>query len=309
MSSLPSSSRLVVPCRRGASFSFARRYLSPSRPRLSFRSPFRRRFALRLVVVLSRFPSRRFRCCLIRRPLSQRAPFPFACRYSFLVSFVVQAFRPSLSPFPVSSAAQSPLLSHQPPLFASCAVSSCSSLVVSSRSPPRSSSRLLSSRPPSRPLSRLIRRSLPLCRLVRRFCLLAATRFVPFLVSFRRSTSRQSFRSQCRRLVLAPRFLDTGGGAFLPFDSERASKRGERTDSVRMMDWGRAERAKGVAMGHSCDGRRCRASRQAGRYVDAPLTYSTGGAWGVSVFSHAGGRGRFCSPVPRCFSLIVPRRT
>lgn len=54
------SSRRSLPQR--APFSFTRRYLSPSRPRLSsrlsFRFSFRRRPALRLVVVLSRFPSR-----------------------------------------------------------------------------------------------------------------------------------------------------------------------------------------------------------------------------------------------------------
>lgn len=111
-----------------APFSFARRYLSPSRPRsslrLSFRSPFRRRSALRLVVVLSRFPSRlsskhsvrrcsRFpsypppslRRRFIRRPLPPRAPFRLARRSSFrsvLVPFprpvprlVPSSFRPS----------------------------------------------------------------------------------------------------------------------------------------------------------------------------------------------------------------------
>lgn len=105
---------IVVSFRRSlpqrAPFSFARRYLSSFRPRLSsrlsFRFPFRRRPALRLVVVLSRFPSRlssersvrrcpRFpsypppslRRRFIRRPLPPRAPFCSARRLSSHSSF------------------------------------------------------------------------------------------------------------------------------------------------------------------------------------------------------------------------------
>lgn len=68
------SSRRSLPQR--APFSFARRYLSPSRPRLSsrlsFRFSFRRRPALRLVVVLSWFPSR----LSSKRSVRRRPRFP-----------------------------------------------------------------------------------------------------------------------------------------------------------------------------------------------------------------------------------------
>lgn len=99
------SSRRSLPQR--APFSFACRYLSPSRPRLSsrlsFRFPFRRR---------PRFPSYpppSLRRHLIRRPLPPRAPFRLARRSSFrsvLVPSVVSSFRsvpvPFSVPFPVS---------------------------------------------------------------------------------------------------------------------------------------------------------------------------------------------------------------
>ena len=65
------------------------------------------------------------------------------------VSFVVQAFRPPSSPFPVLFAAQSPPSSHPPPIAALCAVPSCSSLVAR-RLVPFSSRRRLVHRPARR---------------------------------------------------------------------------------------------------------------------------------------------------------------
>lgn len=121
--------------------------------------------------------------------------------------------------------------------------------------------------PAAVPVSRFIRRpvsavvsSAAHCRLVRRSVLLVARRsvlrlvrrpVVPFLVSSARIVSP-------RRLVSSPRFLDTMGGAFFSFDSERGEQAREQAACGR---WIRAERRERVAW-HPCDG--VLASKQAG---------------------------------------------
>ena len=224
---LPSSPRLVASsrprCRLVVSFC------------LSFRSS--SRLIRRLVSSFLAAEGAVFACSplFVSVPSSSLVPFvvpfsvspssrpPSRCRLIPVpVSFVVQAFRPPSSPFPVLSAAQSPPSSHPPPIAALCAVPSCSSLVVSSR-------RRFVHRPARR-------RSVP--RPVR---------------SSRRSSSARPpspFPRQERRGVFFSRSM-AGGQASKGAGRRRAG------DGL-----GRAGRARGIAIGRSCDW--ALASKQAG---------------------------------------------
>lgn len=177
------------------------------------------------------------------------------------VSFVVQAFRPPSSPFPVLSAAQSPPSSHPPPIAALCAVPSCSSLVVSSR---------------SRPV--VVSFIVPLA-------------VVPFLVPSVRLVVH-------RRLVRPPRSLDTMGGAFFSFDSERGEQASKGA--------GRRQAGDGLGQSGESEGRGVHAMGrwQASRRADTRTprsSYSTGGAWSVLFFFMRWGRGRLAPPSPVVF--------
>lgn len=252
-----------------APFSFALRYLSPSRPRP----------ALRLVVVLSRFPSR----------LSSKR----SVRRSVLRSSVISS---------VGS-------SHPSSLAALCAVSSCSSLVVSPLVPFPVSFIV-----PPAAVSFVISFRRHLIRRLSAACAVLFARRSSLVVSFRPS-SRPVVSSIVHRLVPAPRFLDTMGGAFSFLIRWRADKQArertdERTDGGRVMDWGRAERARGIAIRHSCDCHHCRDKQAGGRIRGRPASPTRrGGACGRIVFFHARGRGAFHSPSPPVVLAIVPRST
>lgn len=302
-----------------APFAFARRYLSPSRPRSSFRSsfrsPFRRRSVLRLVVVLSRFPSRRLRCHLIRRPLSQRAPFPFAHRYSFPVSFVVQAFPPVVVPVSrlirrpvsavVSSAAPCRLVRRSVLLVA------CRLVPPSSRPSLRSSSSLLSSRrlvpflvlfsvhPSSHPVGSFHPSSLAASCAVsfaRRSSLVVSSFLVPFSVPFPVSFPMSSVRPP------SPFPRHDGRGVFPISIASVASKQVSRRRAGDGLGQSGESEGRGVhAMG------RWQASRRADTRTPRS-SYSTGGAWSVLFFSCDGGEGVWL-PRPPWFFAIGSRST
>lgn len=155
--------------------------------------------------------------------------------------------------------------SHPSSLAASCAVS----LAHRSSSCPVVPSSSRSSSVGSSPSFRL--RTVP--RLVHRS---VVSSVVPLVVSF-----------LIRRLVPAPRSSTRQGGAFPPIRWRRAGQASTRAGGA-LDSEGRGKQADEESNRRQIRGRPASSTRR-------------GGAWGVSVF-HAMGRGRFGSPVPRCFS-------
>ena len=138
------------------------------------------------------------------------------------------------------------------------------------------------------------------------FRLLAARRSSSRRFSFR-SPSRSPFRSPCRRLVLSPRFLDTGGGAFSFLVQWRASKQARERAGERGDGLGRAGKVKGMASMRLGVGKQTvEAGHGIGRYEDAPLILFDGRGVGAYRFFMRWGRGRLTPPSPWFFA-IVPR--
>lgn len=248
------SSRRPLPQR--APFSFARRYLSPSRPRLSsrlsFRFPFRRRPVLRLVVVL--FRSR----LVVSVVVSSVVPCRSGRRFHLLVA--------TRSPYRLSSrrsVRRCPRFpSHPPPslrrLISSvvpcrrCGLVRRSVLLAACRLIPRSVPRLVYRSARRRLIRHLIRRLIRSAHFIRR----PLSPRAPFRFARRssRSPSRPSFRRRSvPRLVPSsrPSFIGSSllsvsstrwAGRFLSsFDGGRASKQGSGQTSGRTMDrtgWG-----------------------------------------------------------------------
>lgn len=225
---------------------------------------------------------------------------------------------PSSSRLAVSSF---PLLSHPSSLVVSCAVSFCSSLVVSFR--PRPVLRLVHRPACCRLVLRFVPRSVPRSsvvssvgsshssflavlpprapfRLAHRssscFVVVSSPRLVLHLVpSSFRFPSRRSFRRFPRRLVSSPRFLDTMGGAFFSFDSGRGKQAREQAACgrwIRAGGWQASRR--GMAWDRQIRGRPAHPIRRAGR-------------WAYRFF-HARGRGCFV-PRPLPFVLVIGSRS